>query len=89
LNVTLGPAGSYIIGNNRLTEARRFGETDAPGDYGVEDCIFKEISKVLLHLAGKVGAVIVHCEENAFDLQVATERFSNTIDGIKELGYSF
>ena len=55
----------------------------------MEDLILEELPQVGGHLAGKVGAVVVHGEEDAFDFQGVLEGMSDAVDGVHQFGYPF
>jgi len=49
----------------------------------------KKLPQVVGDLAGEVGAVIVHGEQDAFDGQRGVEGIADMIDGIHEFGDAF
>jgi len=69
--------------------AGRFGEADAPGDYGFEDFVAKELSEVGGNLTGEVRAVIIHGEENAFEGQGVLKGVLDAVDCVHQAGDAF
>src|SRR5581483_12411311 len=56
LNVRFGAAGSRIIRQNRLSEARSFRQPDAARNHSFEYFLAEELPKVGLYLPSQVGA---------------------------------
>jgi hypothetical protein len=88
-NIAFGPLGSGVIGQDRFAEAGRFREADTAGNDGAEDLVLEEVAEVGCHLARKVGAVVIHGEEDTFDGERVLEGFANAVNGIHELGNAF
>jgi hypothetical protein len=88
-DIAFGALGSHVVHEDRLSITGGFGEADAAGDDGLEDLILEEFFQVVGHLAGEVGAVVVHGEEDAFDLEGVFEGLADAFDGIDELGDAF
>jgi hypothetical protein len=63
-----------------------FGQADASGDDGFEDLIAEEIAQIVGDLAGEVGAVVEHGEQDAFDTDVVAEGVPDALDGVHEFG---
>lgn len=63
-----------------------FGEADVAGNDGVEDFVLEEFLEILGDLAGEVGAIVKHGEEDAFGSDVVLEGFLDAFDGVHELG---
>ena len=45
-------------------------QTDVARNDGLEDLLAKEIPQVLCNLVSKLGSIIEHCQQNAFDFQI-------------------
>ena len=88
-DVAFRPFGAGVIGQDGFAETGRFGQADAAGDDGPEDLVLEEFPQVGGHLAGEVGPVIVHGEENAFDGEGVLEGLANAVDGVHEFGDAF
>jgi hypothetical protein len=89
LDVALGAPRADVIEEDGLAVAGSLGEADASRDYGAEDLFGKKLPQVVGDLAGEVGAVIVHGEQDAFDGQRGVEGIADMIDGIHEFGDAF
>lgn len=89
LNIALGAFGARVVGENRLAEAGRLGEFYAAWNDGFENLVLKEFAKVGGDLAREIGAVVVHRQQDACDLDGVVKGFANPVDGIHELGNTF
>lgn len=89
MNVGLGPTRAGIVGQDCFSETRRLGEADASRDDRLEDLAFEELAQIGLDLAGEVGAVVIHREENALDGEGGIKGFFEAIDGVHQLRDSF
>src|ERR1035438_4072303 len=88
-DIAFRPLGSGVIGQDGFAETGRFGQANAAGDDGAEDLVFEELAQVGGHLARKVGPVVVHGQEDAFDGERMLEAFANPVDGVHELRDAF
>src|ERR1035438_1181530 len=88
-DVAFRPLGSGVIGQDGFAETGRFGQAYAARDDGPEDLVLEELAKVGGHLAGEVGPVVVHSEEDAFDGEGVLEAVANPVDGVHEFGDAF
>src|ERR1035438_6215553 len=88
-DVAFRPLGSGVVGQDGFAETGRFGQAYAARDDGPEDFVLEELAQVGGHLAGQVGPVVVHGEEDAFDGEGVLEAFANPVDGVHEFRYSF
>ena len=64
--------GSLVVGSifeNRLSVTRSFGQFNGTGNQRLEDLVPKERTDLINHLVGKIGAGIVHSENNSKDIQ--------------------
>ena len=89
LDIAFGALGAGVVGKDGFAETGGFGEADAAGDGGLEDLILEEFAEIGGDLAGEVGAVVVHGEENAFNFEGMLEGFADSLDGIDEFGDAF
>ena len=86
LDVAFRAAGAGVVDEDGFAETGRFGQADAARDDGPEDLVAEELAEVGGHLAGEVGAVVVHGEEDAFDRAGDVEGVADPVDGIHEFG---
>ena len=89
LDVAFGAAGAGVVGEDRFAEAGGLGEADAARNDGLEDLVAEELSQIGGHLAGQVGAVVEHGEENAFDFEGVVEGVADAVDRVHEFGDAF
>src|ERR1017187_5267281 len=89
LDVAFRALGSGVVGQDGSAEAGRFGQPYAARDDGPEDLVLEELAQVGGHLAGEVGPVVVHGEEDAFDGERVLESFANPVDGVHQFRHSF
>ena len=68
--------------------AWRFGQADISWDYALEDLIPEEAAEIGGDLFRECGAVVIHGQENTFDLEISIDRPADTHVGIKELGHA-
>lgn len=88
-NVAFGAFGADVISDDGLAEAGGFRQADAARYNGVEDLIAKVVAEVIGHLAGEIGAVVEHGEQNAFDGEIVLKSFTNALDGVDKLRDAF
>src|SRR5450755_4532565 len=88
-DVAFRPLGSGVIGQDGFAETGRFGQAYAARNDGPEDLVLEELAQVGGYLAGEVGPVVVHSQEDAFDGEGVLEAFANPVDGGHEFRYSF
>jgi len=69
--------------------AWRLGEANIAWDDGLQHVVSEELAEVGGNLACKVGPVVKHGEEDAFNGYGMTERFTDAVDGIHEFRHSF
>lgn len=69
--------------------AGRLGQTDAARNDGPEDLIFEELAQIGRNLPGEVGAIVVHGEQNPFNLKRMAEGIADAIDGIHQARNTF
>src|SRR5439155_12844777 len=67
LPIALGAARSRVVNEHRLAIAWRLGQTDIARDDGGEDLVAEKVLQIVPHLAGKVSALVVHRQQDAFD----------------------
>src|SRR5271165_3162569 len=73
LDVAFGATRADVVGENGLAEAGGLGEANAAGDYRLKNVVLEEFAKILLHLAGQVHALVIHREQDAFNLERGVE----------------
>src|ERR1035441_3805258 len=88
-DVAFRPLGPGVVGQDGFAETGRFGQAYAARDDGPEDLVFEELAQVGGHLARKVGPVVVHGQEDAFDGERMLEAFADPVDGVHELRDAF
>jgi len=88
-DITLRAARPRIVAQDRFTETRSLGETNAARNDCIEDAISEKLFQVGSNLAGKVGTVVVHGEQDALDGERVVEGIVNSVNGIHELGDAF
>src|ERR1700730_12985765 len=89
LGITLSALTMDIIENNRLTETWRLRQSYVSRNHALEDLRTKKAAQIRCDLPRESGALIVHCEQNAFDLQTWIERAADSHQGIKQFGNTF
>lgn len=89
LNIALRAARAGIVHQNRLSMTGSLRKTNAPRDDCSQDVVLKEISQVIGHRPGEIGAFIVHCEKNAFDLKGMRESLPDLVNCVHELRDAF
>ena len=88
-DIAFGAVGAGVVGEDRLAETGGFGQADAAGNDGFEDLVFEELPQVGGDLAGEVGPVVEHREQNAFDFERMVEGLADAVDGVHEFGDAF
>src|ERR1700690_1157361 len=88
LGVPFCAPAMYIIENNRLTKTWRFRQANIPWDYALENLGPKKTAQIRRHLPGEGRPLIVHCQQDAFDLQLWIQRPPNPHQRIQQLGHS-
>src|SRR5215469_17412846 len=77
MRVALCPFAVRVIKNNRLAETWRFRQANVARNDALEDLRPEERTQVIGNLAGKRSAVVIHRQQNAFDLEVRIQRTPN------------
>ena len=88
-DIAFGPAGAGVVGEDGFAETGGFGQADAARDDGLEDLVLEEVAQVGGHLAGQVGPVVEHGEQDALDFERVVEGFADAVDGVHEFGDAF
>lgn len=88
-HVGLGSDGCDVVEDDRLPEARGFGEPDVPGDDGLEDFRPEIFARIGGDLPGEIEACVVHRQEDAVDGEVGVDAPLDHVDRAQELGESF
>ena len=63
-------------------------ETDVARDHGLIDLLAEDRANLLDHLAGQIGALVEHRQQDAVDLEVRVEGVPHALDGIYDLADS-
>lgn len=69
--------------------AGSLGEANTSRDNGFKDLVAEEVPQVGSYLAGQVGAIIKHRQEDAFDLKSVAKGISDAFDRVHEFRYAF
>src|SRR5262245_59792378 len=69
VEIALGTFTANVVEHDRLAEARRFSEPDVAGNDGLENLISEMGTDFLNHLAGQIGAIVIHRQKDSFDVQ--------------------
>src|ERR1017187_5329809 len=88
-DIAFRPLGPGVVGQDGFAETGRFGQADAARDDGPEDLVLEELAQVGGYLAGEVGPVVIHGQEDAFDGEGVLETFANPVDGVHEFRDAF
>src|SRR3954453_18150734 len=89
LNVSFSAARSWIIGDDRLSEAWSFCETDVSRYYRFENLVPEERPQICLDLSGQILTVVVHGQQNSLDREFWVEGFFDPANGVHQLRNSF
>src|SRR5882724_11172666 len=84
LRVSFGTLTMYIIENNRFTKTRSLGKTNIPRNQALEDLRSKEAAQIRRYLARKTGPLVVHRQENAFNLQAGIQGAPDPHQGVQK-----
>jgi len=85
IEVGFRPSRANVVQVNRFSVARRLTQADVARNHRAIDTITEELPHFLNHLAGQIGAVVVHRQQHAFDSEVGIEGSSHPLDGLHEL----
>src|ERR1051326_3996849 len=85
-DIALGAPRARVIGEDGLAETRRFGQFDTPWNDRFENFVLEKLSEIGGDLAGQVGAVIEHGQEDTSNAQRMVEGITNPVDSIHQLG---
>src|ERR1039457_2361622 len=88
-DIAFRPLGSGVVGQDGFSETGCFGQAYAARDDGPEGLVLEELAQVGGYLAGEVGPVVIHGEEDAFDGEGVLEAFANPVDGVHEFRDAF
>src|SRR6266404_8614213 len=75
----------YVIQERWLSVAGRLRQTYVARDHGLEQLVAKELFQFLRHLLSQVGALVIHGQDYAFDLQFWVEALAQSFDRIHKL----
>jgi hypothetical protein len=85
-DVTFGSARAGVVGEDRFAETGRLGQADAAWNHRSKNLVPEELLKVGFHLAGQVGAVVEHGQQNALDAQGVLKGVADPVYGVHEFG---
>src|SRR3989338_1074024 len=86
--ITLAAARLRVVEQDGLAVARGFGQAHVPGDDAREHLGAEEVAQVSQDLARKVGALVVHGEEDPFDGELRVERAPDAHQGVEQLAHT-
>ena len=72
-----------------MAVARRFGEPDVARDHRAIDLVLEELAHVARDLLAEIGALVVHRQQHAFDVERRVERGANAAQRGHEIGEAF
>src|SRR5205085_3214324 len=78
MNVAFRPPAGGVIKNDGLAETRRLRQTDVARNDALEDLRAEERAQIIGDLTRQRGALVIHRQENALDLEVRIQGTSNT-----------
>src|SRR6188508_3071217 len=87
--VRFGAARSRIVGDRGETVARRFGEPHVARDDRAIHLVLEELADVLRDLLSKIGALVIHRQQHAFDVERRIERGAHAPHRADEIGEAF
>src|SRR3989344_5847336 len=87
--ITLAAARLRVVEQDGLAVTRRFGQAHVSGNDAREDLGAEEVAQVGQNLAGKVGALVVHGEQDPFDGELRIERAPDAHQGVEQLAHPF
>src|ERR1044072_33671 len=79
----------YVIENNRLTETWRFGQADIARNHTLENLGAKKAAQIRGNLPRKRGPLVIHCQQNAFDLETGIQSSPDAHQRIQQFRYAF
>src|ERR1035437_10211019 len=59
-----------VVEKNRFAETRRLGQADVARNDGGKNLVAEKVAQVVAHLARKIGAIVVHGQQNSFHCQL-------------------
>src|ERR1700734_3069933 len=83
--VSLGPAAVNVVKNDGFAETGRFREANIARNYGLEHLSAEETPQIGGNLPRKCGALVVHRQKNAFDLELRVECPPDAHQGVEKL----
>src|SRR5947209_16917856 len=63
-DIAFGAARSRIVSQNRLPEARRFRQPNAPRNHGFEDLVLEKLFQIIRDLSGQICPIVEHRQQN-------------------------
>src|SRR5689334_21002502 len=87
--IALGSPRTRVVHQYRLTVAGRFRQPDTARDNRRKYLIRKEIPQIIRHLPGQIRPLVIHSEQDSFNLKGPGKGLSNTIHSVHKLRDSF
>src|SRR5712671_3576143 len=84
-HVGLGALRFDVVKEDRAAEARRLPQPDIAWDDGGEHPLLEEFANVVDHLAGEIGPVVEHREQDPVDNQLGIDRRLDALQGLDHL----
>src|SRR5271155_2370713 len=89
LCVSLCTFTMYIIENNRLTKTWSFRKANVSRDQALEYLGSKEAAQVRSHLSGECGSLVIHRQQDSFNLETGVHSASNSHQRIEKFRNTF
>src|SRR5262249_52912841 len=88
LNVSLAAGAAIIVKQHRLAMRRRLGHTHIARDDRGVDLLAEDAAHIVHDLVREAGALIVHGEHDAVDLELGVEADPDLLNRVQELRQS-
>jgi hypothetical protein len=88
-HVAFGSARLGIVEESRFAMAGGFGETNVAGNRRLVEKLAKEVLELGGYALGKVGAVVIHGEDDAFHEKAGIQGLADALDGVEEFTDAF
>src|SRR4029453_10812938 len=76
-------------GENRLSIGRALFEPDALADHRPKDLVAEDLPNLFLNVAAQRGALVVHRDHDAEDLQLGVRALPDLLDGLEQVVSAF
>src|SRR5215472_10385774 len=87
-DVALSSARADVIKQRRFAIAGSFGQPDVARDDRAQQFLVEEFLQFLRDLLRQRGAVVIHGQHHALDLQLRVEALAQPLDGIEQLAHA-